>query len=147
MTTQERKEPAQLHVEREILSKVAAWFAREIDAKPQKNSRFVKAHRAFDTVATQCRLLGFSISEYYAWLKRTITRAPISRTSFPGTTPNTGLALFTPAAVHYPLISRFNPPDNTYSTKPFTTTLNDLSTADLDLHTFPTKCALARPLH
>ena len=46
VTTQERQELArlrrenkQLRIEREILSKAAAWFARETDAIPQKDSR------------------------------------------------------------------------------------------------------------
>ena len=46
LTTQERKELArlrrenkQLRIEREILSKAAAWFARETDTIPQKDSR------------------------------------------------------------------------------------------------------------
>ena len=46
LTTQEREELArlrrenkQLRIEREILSKAAAWFARETDAIPQKDSR------------------------------------------------------------------------------------------------------------
>ena len=46
LTTQERKELArlrrenkQLRIEREILSKGAAWFARETDTIPQKDSR------------------------------------------------------------------------------------------------------------
>ena len=46
LTTQEREELArlrrenkQLRIEREILSKAAAWFARETDAISQKDSR------------------------------------------------------------------------------------------------------------
>lgn len=46
LTRQERKELArlrrenkQLRIEREILSKAAAWFARETDTIPQKDSR------------------------------------------------------------------------------------------------------------
>ena len=46
LTTQEQKELArirrenkQLRIEREILSKAAAWFARETDTIPQKDSR------------------------------------------------------------------------------------------------------------
>ena len=46
LTTQERQELArlrrenkQLRIEREILSKAAAWFARETDTIPQKDSR------------------------------------------------------------------------------------------------------------
>jgi transposase len=45
MTTQEkeelqrlRRENKQLRVEREILSRAAAWFARETDAIPPKSS-------------------------------------------------------------------------------------------------------------
>jgi transposase len=46
LTTQEkeelqrlRRENKQLRVEREILAKAAAWFARETDAVPPKSSR------------------------------------------------------------------------------------------------------------
>ena len=52
-----RRENKQLRIEREILSKAAAWFAAETDAI-QEIFAFVKAHQALWPIATQCRVLG-----------------------------------------------------------------------------------------
>ena len=65
-----RRENKQLRIEREILSKAAAWFAAETDAIQRKSSRCVKAHQALWPIATQCRVLGVSLSGYYAWRAR-----------------------------------------------------------------------------
>ena len=67
-----RRENKQLRIEREILSRAEAWFARETDAIPQKESAFVKAHWAFYPGARQCRVLGVSTSGYNAWPQRPI---------------------------------------------------------------------------
>ena len=63
-----RRENKQLHIEREILSRAAAWFASETDAIPI--FAFVKAHQALWPIATQCRLPDVSHSGYYDWRTR-----------------------------------------------------------------------------
>ena len=73
-----RKENKQLRLEREILSKAAAWFARETKAVPSRGSDFVSAHRAVYPIAAMCRVLGISSSGYYAWAKRTPSARAIS---------------------------------------------------------------------
>ncbi len=67
---QARREIKRLRMERDILKKTAAWFARESDSIPGKDSRRVKAHRAQFPIRVMCRVLGLSPSGYYAWLKR-----------------------------------------------------------------------------
>ena len=67
---QARREIKRLRMERDILKKAAAWFARESDSIPGKDSRRVKAHRAQFPIRVMCRVLGLSPSGYYAWLKR-----------------------------------------------------------------------------
>ena len=76
LTTPEREELSrlkrelrQVKLEREILAKATAWFARETGSMPWR-FEFVKAHQAEYPIATQCRVLGVSTSGYYAWLKR-----------------------------------------------------------------------------
>ena len=48
-----REPPAR--VEREILSKAAAWFARETNTIPAKGLRFVSENQASYPIATMCR--------------------------------------------------------------------------------------------
>ena len=67
-----RRENRQLRLEREILSKAAAWFARETNAIPPKGFRFVSDHQADYPIATMCRVLGVSSSGYHAWSEAAI---------------------------------------------------------------------------
>ena len=94
--TRLRRENKQLRLEREILSKAAAWFpCHPVTAycrittqfvsrcslhvtvrywaalcDPVRVFEFVKANRARYPIATTCRLLGVSTSGFHAWLKR-----------------------------------------------------------------------------
>ena len=52
-----RRENKQLRIEREILSKVAAWVRSGDRREPEKIFAFVKAHQALCPIATQCRVL------------------------------------------------------------------------------------------
>ena len=77
LTTPEREELSrlkrelrQVKLEREILAKATAWFARGDRLDAVRRFEFVKAHQAEYPIATQCRVLGVSTSGYYAWLKR-----------------------------------------------------------------------------
>ncbi len=65
-----RRENKQLRVEREILAKAAAWFARETECGAVEVYRFVRAHQAMYPIATMCRVLEVSTSGYYAWFER-----------------------------------------------------------------------------
>ena len=57
-------------IEREILSKAAAWSARETDDTAEEIFRLVKSNQAKYRISTMCRTLGVSTSGYYAWLLR-----------------------------------------------------------------------------
>jgi transposase len=68
-----RRESKQLGLEREILRRAAAWFARESITLP-KTFRFVRAGHRCEAVVrpcTMCRVLEVSRSGFYAWQKRT----------------------------------------------------------------------------
>ena len=65
-----RRENKQLRQEREILSRAAAWFARETKAVPSRGFEFVSANRAVFPIAAMGRVLGVSSSGYYAWARR-----------------------------------------------------------------------------
>ncbi len=54
---QARREIKRLRMERDILKKAAAWFARESDSIPGKDSRRVKAHRAQFPIRVMCHVL------------------------------------------------------------------------------------------
>jgi putative transposase len=60
----------QLRLEREILSKAAAWFARGDERDPCEGFRFVSDHQAAYPITTMCKLLGVSSSGYFAWIMR-----------------------------------------------------------------------------
>ncbi len=70
-----RRETKQLRLERDILSRPAAWFARETLA-PRTGGRavrvfeFVSANQATFPIATMARVLGVSEAGYHAWRKR-----------------------------------------------------------------------------
>ena len=65
-----RRENKQLRLERDILSRAAAWFARETGAVPSGSSTFMKANQAVFPIAVMARVLGVSKAGYYAWLRR-----------------------------------------------------------------------------
>ena len=65
-----KREVKRLRMERDILKKAAAWFARESELDPQRGYAFMKAYRATFPLAAMCRVLGLSPSGYYDWLKR-----------------------------------------------------------------------------
>jgi transposase-like protein len=64
-----RRENRQLKIERDILGKAAAWFARDGDDSARLFT-FVSANQATFPIATVCRVLGVSESGFYAWLQR-----------------------------------------------------------------------------
>ncbi len=55
-----RRENKQLRVERDILSKAAAWFARETGRSAVELFRFVSANQACFPIVTMARVLGVS---------------------------------------------------------------------------------------
>ena len=65
-----RKENKQLKLEREILAKAAAWFARETELDPTQVFEFVSANQAVYPIRSVSRVLGVSPSGFYAWRKR-----------------------------------------------------------------------------
>ena len=77
LTTEARKEMQRLkrdvkrlRMERDILKKAAAWFAKESGSIPRRGYAFMKANRARFPLAAMCRVLGLSPSGYYGWLRR-----------------------------------------------------------------------------
>ena len=65
-----KRENKRLRMERDILKRAAAWFARESGSDPQRGYAFMKANEAAFPVAAMCRVLDLSPSGYYGWLKR-----------------------------------------------------------------------------
>ena len=63
-------EVRQLRVEREILSKAAAWFALSDRDAPLRVFWFMSANQACIPVATMARVLGVSKAGFYAWMRR-----------------------------------------------------------------------------
>jgi transposase len=61
-----RRENHRLRLERDILAKAAAWFARE----SKRVYRFMSAHQAMYPIRTMARVLKVSASGYYAWRSR-----------------------------------------------------------------------------
>jgi transposase len=68
--TKLRRENHRLRQERDILAKAAAWFApglsAEGDRRPERVFRFMSTHQAEFPIATMARVLGVSVSGYYA---------------------------------------------------------------------------------
>ena len=64
-----RRENKQLRVERDILKRAAAWFARESDTIPGRDSGSGRRIRRV-AVRTLCGALELSPSGYYAWIRR-----------------------------------------------------------------------------
>ncbi len=65
-----RRENKQLRLERDILSRAAAWFARETGAVPSGLFDFMSANQAAFPVAVMARVLGVSKAGFYAWRER-----------------------------------------------------------------------------
>src|SRR6267378_1500727 len=64
-----RRENKQLRLERDILSRAAAWFARETGT-PVRVFEFMSAHQAVFAVAVMARVLGVSEAGFHAWRRR-----------------------------------------------------------------------------
>ena len=78
-----RRENKQLRLEREILSRAAAWFARETGVVPPGLFAFMSANQAAFPVAVMARVLGVSKAGFYAWRERALRPAkwPMGRCS------------------------------------------------------------------
>lgn len=61
-----RMQVKQLTIEREILSKTAAWFDRETDVSP-RDLPIHEEQSAKYRITTMYRVLGVSASGYHAW--------------------------------------------------------------------------------
>jgi len=68
-----RRENRQLKLEREILSKPAAWFANK-DEKVRGRLRAREGEPGKTPMSTMCRVLGVTAAGYYVWLGRAPSR-------------------------------------------------------------------------
>ena len=71
-----KRENKRLRTERDILRMAAAWFAEGERIDPRRAYAFIRARQAEFPLAAICRVLGFSPSAYYDWLKRPPSARP-----------------------------------------------------------------------